>query len=89
MVTENLLKECLAAVNTRIENEADKVYMESREKILLIVEEEIRNHFPVGNFPACPVPDFSEDEYYGKKSEELSKAILKDMTGGWGSNGDC
>ena len=83
MATENLLAECLKTVKARIENEIDKVYQESREKIILIIEEEIRNHFPIGNFPVCPITDFGEDEYYGKKNEKLVKTTLKNGPTGW------
>ena len=82
MATENLLKECLGAVRTRIESEVPKIYQESRDEIIAIVEEEIRNHFPVGNLPAFPVQDFDESEFYNKKSgEPFVPVVINDQTG--------
>lgn len=54
MATENLLRKCIEAVNKRTEEELGHIQKPSREHLLKIVEEEIRDHFPVGNSPAFP-----------------------------------
>jgi len=83
MATENLLKECLEVINERAKSELNHIRDPSRGHFLKIIEEEIRNHFPIGNFPAFPVHDFDEFECYDKKNKEP----VKYNATGW--NGDC